>query len=313
MSVLVSPPARDISRPPSRGNTALHGLAWVIVLIGAGLSKILCHQFGWHAGLWLPSIETVFFLGLAAAAPKIPGLGDLRGFILAVAAANFGWHVAVPWIEGLNVVRSLSQDLSWGGQFFVSRVIRTSGALLTILTLIGSGLTSRDLFLRIGDWRAQVQPEPFLSRVRGMSWARFAVIILLFFSVLLPAFLFFTLHPQLGRVNVFLSALPWAVATSLLNAASEEFQFRSVLLARLRNAVPSAEAMLLIAVFFGLTHYFGQPGGWAGVLMAGIAGWIWAKSMIETRGFMWAFLIHFVQDFVIFGFLAMAGASFPRS
>jgi membrane protease YdiL (CAAX protease family) len=288
-------------------------MAWVIVLIGAGLSKILCHQFGCHAGLWLPFTETILFLCLAAAAHKIPGLGNLRGFILAVAAANFGWHVAVPWIEGLPVVRSLSQDLSWGGQFFVSRVIRTSGALLMILTLIGSGLTSRDLFLRVGDWRAQVQPEPFLSRVRGMSWARFAVIILLLFSVLLPAFLFFTLHPQLGRVNVLLSTIPWAVAASLLNAASEEFQFRSVLLARLRDVVPSSEAILLIAVFFGVTHFFGQPGGWPGVFMAGIAGWILAKSMIETRGFMWAFLIHFVQDFVIFGFLAMAGASFPRS
>lgn len=286
--------------------------AWAIVLIGAGLSKILCHEFGSHAGLWLPFAETILFLCLAAAAHKIPGLGNLRGFILAIAAANFAWHVAVPWIEELSVVRSLSQDLSWGGQFFVSRVIRTIGVLLMLLTLIGSGLTSRDLFLRIGDWRAQVQPEPLLSRARGMSWARFGVIILLLFGVFLPAFLFFTLHPQIGRINLFLYAIPWALAASLLNAASEEFQFRSVLLARLRNVVPSAEALLLVAVFFGLTHYFGQPGGWPGVFMTAIAGWIWAKSMIETRGFMWAFLIHFVQDLVIFAFLAMAGANFPR-
>ena len=42
-----------------------------------------------------------------------------------------------------------------------------------------------------------------------------------------------------------------------------------------------------------------------GVVMAGIAGWFWGKSMIETRGWAWAFVIHLVQDIVIFTFLAM--------
>ena len=39
---------------------------------------------------------------------------------------------------------------------------------------------------------------------------------------------------------------------------------------------------------------------------ATIAGFIWAKSMMETRGIAWAFGIHFVQDLVIFYFLAMS-------
>jgi hypothetical protein len=42
--------------------------------------------------------------------------------------------------------------------------------------------------------------------------------------------------------------------------------------------------------------------------MAGIAGWLWARSMIETRGFVWAFFIHMVQDIVILSFLAVATA-----
>jgi hypothetical protein len=40
--------------------------------------------------------------------------------------------------------------------------------------------------------------------------------------------------------------------------------------------------------------------------MATIAGWIWAKSMVETRGAGWAFGIHMLQDVVIFYFLAMS-------
>jgi membrane protease YdiL (CAAX protease family) len=80
----------------------------------------------------------------------------------------------------------------------------------------------------------------------------------------------------------------------------------------LRNAIEPSEAILLVGGFFGIIHYFGQPAGWAGVFMAGIAGWIWAKSMIETRGFTIALLVHFVQDLIIFGFLVMSGAGFPR-
>ena len=132
--------------------------------------------------------------------------------------------------------------------------------------------------------------------------------LLLIFGVLLPVYLYSTLHPQIDRVHRLLLVLPWAVATSALNAANEEFQFRSVLLARLRNVVPPGEAFLFSAVLFGVGHYFGQPSGWGGVLLTGFAGWIWAKSMIETRGFAWAFATHLVQDLVIFCFLALSAA-----
>jgi membrane protease YdiL (CAAX protease family) len=175
-----------------------------------------------------------------------------------------------------------------------------------ILTLIGSGIGRRELLLRVGNWHAPVQAESFLRFRRPIAWTGFTVMLLLLFGVVLPLYLFFALHPQFERMPRLLPLVPWALATSALNAANEEFQFRSVLLARLRNVVPIKEALLLTAVLFGICHYFGQPSGWAGVLMAGGAGWIWAKSMIETRGFTCAFASHFVQDMVIFSFLAMS-------
>jgi membrane protease YdiL (CAAX protease family) len=82
-----------------------------------------------------------------------------------------------------------------------------------------------------------------------------------------------------------------------------------VLLAHLRNVVSPAEGALLTAGLFGLGHYYGQPSGPLGVVMAGIAGWFWARSMIETRGFVWAFFIHMMQDVVILSFLAVATAT----
>ena len=128
--------------------------------------------------------------------------------------------------------------------------------------------------------------------------------LLILSGIVLPIYLFFTLDPQMGLFRRVLSLLPWAIATSALNAASEEFQFRSVLLARLSTVISLKEAYLIVAVFFGVGHYFGQPSGWGGIFIAGLAGWIWAKSMVETQGFGWAFATHFAQDMVIFFFLA---------
>src|SRR5436309_15100049 len=104
------------------------------------------------------------------------------------------------------------------------------------------------------------------------------------------------LYPDFTDRGLILRCLPCILLVAALNAANEEFQFRNVLLAHLRNVVSPSEAALLTAVLFGLGHYYGQPSGPIGVLMAGFAGWIWARSMIETRGFAWAFFIHMAQD-----------------
>jgi membrane protease YdiL (CAAX protease family) len=79
-----------------------------------------------------------------------------------------------------------------------------------------------------------------------------------------------------------------------------------VLIARIRTLLGPGQALLLTSALFGLGHWFGHPSGPSGVLMAGIAGWFWGKSMIETKGFFWAWVIHAIQDVVIVAFVVMA-------
>ena len=304
-TIAPSLPEKIVPSAPQQGWNG-RGYAWAAIFIGSRLPELVCRQFGINAGTWLPLSQTIMLIALAITVAKLCPIKNLAGFILAIAALEFGWQVAVPWVEASSVVHFASQHLDWAGRFFLARAIRTVGAVLVIFTLIGSGIGRRELFLQVGNWRAPVQPEFFLRFRQSIPWTRFAVTLLLIFGFILPVYLFFALHPQIGSASRLLALLPLAVATSALNAANEEFQHRSVLLARLRNVIPLKEACLLTAVLFGLDHYFGQPSGWSGVLMAGTAGWIWAKSMIETRGFTCAFASHFVQDLVIFIFLAMS-------
>jgi len=73
----------------------------------------------------------------------------------------------------------------------------------------------------------------------------------------------------------------------------------------LEGVVGKQQSLLLMAVYFGVGHFYGVPYGVIGVLMAAFLGWILGKSMLETRGLWWAWLIHFVQDVLIFAFLAI--------
>jgi membrane protease YdiL (CAAX protease family) len=66
------------------------------------------------------------------------------------------------------------------------------------------------------------------------------------------------------------------------------------------------QAMLATGLLFGLAHYYGNPPGASGVLLATFLGVFIAKSMIETGGSKWAWIIHWLQDMVIFSFLTVA-------
>jgi hypothetical protein len=43
--------------------------------------------------------------------------------------------------------------------------------------------------------------------------------------------------------------------------------------------------------------------------MTGFLGWLIARSMLETRGFTWAWFIHFFSDIPVFVFLAIGSVS----
>jgi hypothetical protein len=65
----------------------------------------------------------------------------------------------------------------------------------------------------------------------------------------------------------------------------------------------------MMAVLFGMAHYYGVPYGFPGVILSGFLGWILSKAMIETKGFFWAWFIHFCQDILIFSFIIMGAVT----
>ncbi|MEP7071129.1 MAG: CPBP family intramembrane glutamic endopeptidase [Verrucomicrobiota bacterium] len=301
MLTAVSPP-REFTRRIAPSVLPARVVAWSAVAIGSKLPEIVCHQFNLEPGFGLALGQVIFLVLLYAVARQAPPLRGIAGFVLAITALSFAWLVVVPWLEGWDTFDSFTAHLRWEMRFAVARLIRSAGAILMLVTLIGSGLSRDDLFLRLGNWRAPVNARSHPPGRRPLRWWQLAIAFLVVSSVVVPTFYFWTLHPEGKHIREFLGILPLALVLSVFNAANEEFQFRSVILARSKNVLPPSETFLLSGTLFGLDHYFGQPSGWGGMILAGIAGWIWAKSMFETRGFTCAFIMHFVEDVLILGF-----------
>ena len=294
-------PARSGSVDP-----LVRWIAWGTMLVGSAIPEILCQKSRQDTPPWIPLTQCTLLLVVALVSQRSDRLRPLVRFILALTALWLGWYVVTPWLGTTEFVQHWSERNTWGARLMIARILPVSGALLMCVTLIGSGLSRADLFLRIGDLAAPAQPTPVFPFRKPISWMWFGPALLVVFGIALPLFLDATVRPNLATSHRIIQYLPWIIAVALLNAANEEFQFRNVLLAHLRNVITPSDAVLLTAIFFGVGHYYGQPSGPIGVVMAAFAGWIWARSMVETRGSGWAFSIHVVQDIVIFCFLAMA-------
>ena len=119
---------------------------------------------------------------------------------------------------------------------------------------------------------------------------------------------YFQVVPQNGLTFRFFPEVPLILLFALMNSFTEEVIFRlsyTTIVAN-ENGNPRISEFLSAAVFGGV-HYFGiAPSGIAGALMAAFIGWFLAKSINETKGFFWAWVIHFAQDVVILFFLFMS-------
>jgi len=258
--------------------------------------------------VWLAWAQVVVLTVLWAVTWVWPALKPLRSFVLAILAFSFGFFLVIPFVEESAAWTNWMEQASWGIWLVAKLGIRLIIVALMALTLIGSGIGRRQLFLVRGNPSAPGQPTRLLLDIlrEPKPWNRVVREWLPFYAVILLIVVGIQVRPDVSQVLRAVTFLPAIVVMAAINAFSEEFEFRSVLLARLEPVLGPWQAILMTSVMFGLGHYFGAPSGPFGVLLATYLGWIAAKSMIETRGFVWAFLIHFVGDFIIYTFWAMS-------
>ncbi|MFZ5818267.1 MAG: CPBP family intramembrane glutamic endopeptidase [Chloroflexota bacterium] len=154
-------------------------------------------------------------------------------------------------------------------------------------------------FFRLGDVNAHISKIAWLGITGNETWLEIATSIGLFITLGTAIFMFFQLKKAGVDYRYFLFSLLWSIPFSVANAFSEEAIFRIAIVSPLYGIFSVSVIVLISGVAFGLPHYFGQPSGVIGVLMAGFLGWLLALSLLETQGLLIAWAVHFVQDVVI--------------
>jgi len=292
----------------------LTAVAWGAILIGSMAPTIILRLF--VPGVpgepvipsWLAWAKVVVLTVLWAVTWVWPTVKPLRGLVLALLAFWVGVLLIEPFVFERAAWSNWMQRASWGIWLVADRLEkRLIPVALMALTLIGSGIGRRELFLVRGNPSAPAQPSRLHLLKESKPWNRVARGWLPYYVIIAVIVLGIQIRPDVSQISRALIFLPAIVIAAAINAFAEEFQFRSMLLARLEPVLGPRQAILMASVLFASLHYYtGAPSGPVGALVAAFLGWVAAKSMIETRGFVWAFSLHFLGDVIVYAFLAMS-------
>jgi membrane protease YdiL (CAAX protease family) len=166
------------------------------------------------------------------------------------------------------------------------------------------GASRDEVYARAGDLNARRRPGK--NGGEAMRWRRFGPIA---FVGLLLLMVWFGVPLLPGRIDL-AAAAPYiglGAIAALLNAFWEEVAFRAAPLSMLQRAIGPGSGVLLLALWFGLGHFYGGvPSGPIGLIATAAVGLLFGRAMIETRGLVWPVALHFAIDIVIFTFLAIA-------
>lgn len=291
------------SKPVS---SSLIAIAWLVTLLVSILPEAIFYYTGGPIPAWLLWAKVGLLIVLVILSWPWKQIQPLRSYFILLGVLILAWW-SISWIRTV-LPWQWEEQTPWAvGMLGIQLLKFGVVALLTVVVLFIIMRRRQEFFLTIGQLDAMAEPVRWLGMKEPVSWTRFGPIVAVVATLVLLVVLALTNQPSATTLVRSLPLLPMAVLLAATNAVSEEVSYRASLLAPLHKVVGKRHALLLTAVFFGLAHIAGGvPAGMIPtVLMTGFLGWLMGKSMLETRGFFWAWLIHFITDIPVFAFLAM--------
>lgn len=287
-------------------NKTLLTAAWITIL-GASLPKIILQEIfrysvsaDLHSGIaaliGLSGLTLTFFW------PAIRALRPFFGLFLVLVGLE--WLVYTK-VDQLPFYRAWLENPSFSVYMLAEQSLRLMVTLGIVAILFAVKKKAAAFFLVKGDTAAVVEPVHWLGTKPGEKWNTFGRNFAFFISLGTLTFLVIAGQPPLDIVIQAIPFIPAILLAAALNAFNEEMTYKASFLSVLEDSAGRNQSLLLMAVYFGIGHYYGVPYGIIGVLMATFLGWLLGKSMLETRGLFWAWFIHFWQDVLIFSFLAI--------
>lgn len=284
-------------------------IAWLVMLLVSSLPNILFLELTGSLPNWLFWAKLVLIVALLLGSLFSESLRPLRLFFgVLLSFYLLEWGVA-RLFDALEYGNWFANANPFVQQIGLVQVTRTTAAVLMALVMLAVFRRLDRFFLVKGRLDAPARPIPFIL-TRPPSWRILGPAITGAMCLGLVVFIFvFGSPPSLESLAPVLSLLPIVLIFAASNAFGEEMLYRAPWLAALETPVGPTQTLLITATNFGIAHYYGVPFGVVGSLMAFIPGWLNGKAMLETRGFFWAWFIHFWMDVVIYFFIALGAVS----
>ena len=286
-------------------------IVWVVALLASSLDVILWKEIAGAVPEWLPWIHAVALMIVFGATFFIPTFKVLRGFVLILVIIFFlgfggGWEWGlIPFIRDTSAWAAWEAGAPWALSTISLHLLRLTPAIVILGFLLFSGKKRSDLFLIKGQMNAPIEPTRLLGIKKQEPWTRTGIIFALVFSFATLFYLIASSTFSLNSLQQALPLIPVALFIAAINAFNEEFTLRAAPLSELWQVMGKGHALAITSLFFGIGHFYGVPSGLLGILLATFLGWFLGKSMLETKGFSWAWLIHFLPDVFIFSFFAI--------
>ncbi len=295
--------AEESNLPVARSrNSLLVIAAWLLMLLVSDFPDILVNRLGGSmpdGAAWLKIIIPILFLALCFAWKTLRPLWQF-GVVLAVfsllSAATQWFNAQAFWVD-----QFYKPGVSFQRYFAGSFIVDIFFALVMLAVLWLMKRRRQDFFFAKGDLSAPIGPVRWLGIHSGESWRVFGWIFggCAMLAVILATFI--GSHFSAAAWQRALSLLPFAILFSGINAFTEESYYRLSFLSTLVDVTGKNQALLISSAFFGMSHFlYGSPPGILGFLMTGFLAWLMGKSILETRGMLWAWVIHVMADIFIF-------------
>lgn len=295
-----------------RTNKQLLTSAWIVIILASSIAIIIWRELFSGEPSWYPWIHAIGLLIMLVLTFIRPDLKPLRGYafvftVIFIIGYGGGWQWGL-----LFLIRSTSawNDLINSTPLAISQilphVLRLIPACIILIFFTLKGKKRKDYFLVKGEINAPIQPTKALGIKEPEPWAKTGII---FGTIFTAGTLIFLIISTNYTIETFIAALPLipiAIIIAAINAFNEEFTLRAAPLSECLNELGRRRALMITTLYFGIGHYYGVPNGIIGVLLSSFLGWFLGKSMLETKGFFWAWIIHFSADVIIFSYFMMS-------
>jgi hypothetical protein len=203
-------------------------------------------------------------------------------------------------VKKQSVITVISNE--YINSILIYQVVTLALAALLIFLLFLSRRTSFRKYFSLGKINARAETEKIIGLYpkEHENWIHIGLNFTVLISLVSGIVIFFQVIRNNSVNHDNLAYIPFIFLFALMNSFTEEMITRFGVVVALDEILPKKGICAISAFIFGSVHYFSTPGGILGVLLAGFLGWLLSKSIIETKGIFWSWVIHCVQDIIIY-------------